>query len=142
MRQIIAAIVLAMVATTASGWFGGDSDHWDGWGNGSGYGAHDGWGRGHGYGRTDMDGNFSMTITANGRAHTDMDTDFDGDWNSDWDYHGDQHWGSYTDYPVYGRYYAPVAVRNPTAGYEAHRKLVEERRAAAEQRRSEKRVEQ
>lgn len=116
-------LLAGLLATSAQGWYGGD-DH-NGWSDFDGYGAHDGRWRGDGRGRAEMDGNFSMTINANGRAHTDMDTDFDSDW--DLDYHSDSGWGSVT-YPVY--YYPVYGQRfvNPTAGYEAHRELVERNR--------------
>ncbi len=138
MKRGIAVIVLTLVATSVMAWFSGDNDRWDGWSNFDGYGAHDGWGRGHGRGRTDMDGSFSMTINASGSANTDMDTDFDGDWHTD--YHGDTGWRSYS-YPLYYGYYATPPHYNPTAGFEAHRKQVEERRAARIKERAESQLE-
>jgi len=135
MRKGIAAIVLALVTTSAAGWYGGDNDSWDGWSNFDGYGYHDGRGRGYGRGRTDMDGSFSMTINASGRANTELDTDFDGDWNSD--YSSGTGWGSHA-YPLHYGYYGAAARVNPTAGYEAHRKRVEERRAAIAKERAER----
>ncbi len=135
MRKVIAVIVLTMVASSASGWFGGDDNSWDGWSNADGQGYHDGRGRAHGRGNTDMDGSFSMTINASGRAHSDMDTDIDGDWRGD--YYGDSGWNT-SSYPY--RYYASAPAYNPTAGFEAHRKAVEERRAAAAKRHEEARA--
>ncbi len=79
-----------------------------------------------------MDGSFSMTINASGRAHTDMESDIDGDWHSD--YYGDTGWNSYS-YPVRYGYYGVPQQFDPTAGYEAHRKLIEERRAEIAKRR-------
>ncbi|MBC8519925.1 MAG: sulfur globule family protein [Gammaproteobacteria bacterium] len=137
MRKVIAVIVLTLVASSASGWFGGDNDSWGGWGNTDGYGYSDGRGRGHGRGSTDMDGSFSMTINASGRAHTDMKSDIDGDWRGD--YYGDTGWNTHS-YPYQYGYYASAPAYNPTAGYEAHRKAVEERRAAAAQKREEARA--
>ncbi len=133
MKRGIAVIVLTLIATSATAWFDGDRDRWDGWNSLDGYGYHDGRGRGYGRGRTDMDGSFSMTINASGSANTEMDTDFDGDWNSD--YYGDSGWGSHS-YPRYYGYYGAPAQYNPTAGFEAHRKRVEERRAAVAQARA------
>ncbi len=129
MKRIIAVIVLTMAATSTLAWFSSDGDRWDGWSDFDGSGYHDGRGRGYGRGRTDMDGSFSMTINASGSAHSDMDTDFDGDWHSD--YYGDSGWGSHS-YPLYYGYYGAPVNHNPTAGYEAHRKRVEARRAELE----------
>ena len=134
MRKGIAAIVLALVTTSVMGWYGGNNDRWDGWSNFDGSGYHDGRGRGYGRGRTDMDGSFTMTINANGRAHTDMDTDFDGDWRGD--YYGDSGWNS-SFYPLRHGYFGVPVQPNPTAGYEVHRKQVEERREAIAKRRAE-----
>ncbi len=135
MKRVIAVIVLTFAATSVAAWFGGNDDHWDGWSSADGYGYHDGRGRGYGRGRSDMDGSFSMTINASGRAHTDMESDIDGDWHGD--YYGDSGWNS-RSYPAYYGYYGAPAY-NPTAGYEAHRKMIEARRAAIEKRREETR---
>ncbi|MBT3197426.1 MAG: hypothetical protein HN842_01400 [Gammaproteobacteria bacterium] len=139
MRKGIAVIVLTIVTTTASAWFGGNNDNWNGWSNADGYGYHDGRGRGEARGRSDMDGSFSMTINASGRAHTEMDADMDSDWRTD--YSGDSGWNS-SSYPVRYGYYGAPAHYNPTAGYEAHRKVIEERRQAIRKERDEARAAQ
>ncbi|HIJ24041.1 MAG: hypothetical protein HON68_11075 [Gammaproteobacteria bacterium] len=135
MRKGIAVIVLAMVATSALGWFGGNNDNWNGWSNADGYGYNDARGRGQARGRSDMDGSFSMTINASGRAHTDLETDIDGDWHTD--YYGDSGWNSYS-YPVRYGYYGTPSNYNPTAGYEAHRKAVEKRKVALKKEREDR----
>ena len=135
MRKGIAVIVLAMVATSALGWVGGNNDNWNGWSNADGYGYNDARGRGQARGRSDMDGSFSMTINASGRAHTDLETDIDGDWHTD--YYGDSGWNSYS-YPVRYGYYGTPSNYNPTAGYEAHRKAVEKRKVALKKEREDR----
>lgn len=128
MKKGLISLLLVLFSSSVMGWYGSDHDRWDGWNNFDARGVHDGRAYGYGRGRTDMDGNFTMTITANGRANTNMDTDFDGDWNSD--YRADSGWGSYS-HPLYRGYYSGVVDQNPTAGYEAHRERVEASRAAA-----------
>jgi len=78
---ITTAVAMTLFAGTASAFFGGD-DNQDGYLNNNADGAFDGRGRGAGKGDMDAEGNFSMTINASGKAHSNMEADVDGASNS------------------------------------------------------------
>lgn len=81
-KTIIATTIATMItAGTANAFFGGD-DNQDGYFNNNADGAFDGRGRGAGKGDMDAEGNFSMTINASGKAHSNMEADVDGASNS------------------------------------------------------------
>jgi len=82
MKKVIMTIAAMMVATSASAFFGSGDDNQSGYGNGTVDSAFDGRGRGAGKGDMDAEGNFSMTINASGKAHSNMEADMDADSNN------------------------------------------------------------
>lgn len=82
MKKVIATIAAMAISTSSFAFFGGGDDNQSGYGNFNSDGAFDGRGRGAGKGDMDAEGNFSMTINASGKAHSNVEADMDGANNS------------------------------------------------------------
>jgi|SaaInlV_130m_DNA_2_1039683.scaffolds.fasta_scaffold61079_2 hypothetical protein len=76
MKKVIIAVILAAAATSASAFFGAD-DNQSGYGKGLLDSTFDGRGRGAANGDVNAVGDFSMTINASGKAHSNMAVDLD-----------------------------------------------------------------